>query len=109
MTARVDHGLTEADLAEVAVGTVLHFTNHPCRSSVPVTYAGPRGRVVIVDDSAPVAYNADGSAVCRHRDLSVCPGCRAANGAYVVVHGATYHVPDPAERAELVALLTGDE
>jgi hypothetical protein len=65
-----------------------------------------RGRVRLIDpDAAPVAYNADGSAVCRHRDLSVCPGCQAGDERYVAVHGATWHVVDDAERAELLALL----
>lgn len=48
--------------------------------------------------------NADGSAVCPHRDLSVCPGC-ASDPAVVEVAGAHYYVPDPAERVALDALI----
>ena len=49
--------------------------------------------------------NADGSAVCRHRNLGVCPDCAAADPELVEVVGAYYHVPDPDERAELQALV----
>lgn len=56
MSARVDHGLTDAALADVAVGTVLHFTNHPCRPSRPVTYAGPRGRVILANGDELYAF-----------------------------------------------------
>lgn len=52
----------------------------------------------------PVRYNADGSAVCRHRDLSVCPAC-ATDPRYVEVVGAFYFVPDETERAALRASL----
>lgn len=41
--------------------------------------------------------NADGTAACRHRDLSVCADC-AMDPAIVEVVGAHYHLPDPAER-----------
>lgn len=55
----------------------------------------------------PTKYrsNADGTAVCRHRDLSVCADCAAADEALVPVSGAYYHVPNPAERAALAAAL----
>lgn len=48
--------------------------------------------------------NADGSAVCPHRDLSVCPEC-ATDPAMVEVFGAHYYLPDPVERAILLAEL----
>jgi hypothetical protein len=46
--------------------------------------------------------NADGTAVCPHRDLSVCPHC-ATDPTLVEVAGAHYHLPDPADRAALQA------
>jgi hypothetical protein len=46
-------------------------------------------------------FNADGSAVCAHRDLSVCPKCLAADPNLVDVSGAVYLVDDPDERAAL--------
>lgn len=52
----------------------------------------------------PTAFNADGSAVCAHRDLSVCPTC-ATHPFYVDVVGAHYWVPEAADRAELLALV----
>jgi hypothetical protein len=42
--------------------------------------------------------NADGSVVCKHRDLSVCPACLAADPNLVDVLGAVF-VMTPAERA----------
>jgi hypothetical protein len=48
--------------------------------------------------------NADGTAVCPHRDLSVCPAC-ASDPAVVEVVGAHYYIPDAAERARLLAEL----
>jgi hypothetical protein len=51
-----------------------------------------------------IRTNADGSAVCPHRDLSVCPSC-ADNLAMVEVAGVHYFIPDPAERAELAEAL----
>jgi hypothetical protein len=49
--------------------------------------------------------NADGSLVCPHRDLSVCPACLAQFPDLMDVFGAVYLVTDPAERAELAALV----
>lgn len=49
--------------------------------------------------------NADGSLVCPHRDLSCCPACAAADERIVDVVGAHFLVPDPAERASLLASL----
>jgi hypothetical protein len=69
-----------------------------------VPLATRRGRVVVVD-ARPVGANADGSAICRHRDLSVCPACRSADPAYVELLGATWYITDPAEHAEALALL----
>lgn len=54
--------------------------------------------------AAPFRTQADGTAVCPHRDLSVCPPC-ATDPAIVEVAGAHYHLPDPADRAALVAML----
>lgn len=53
-------------------------------------------------EAIPASFNADGSAVCAHRDLSVCPLC-AAHPFYVEVVGAHYWVPEASERAELRA------
>jgi len=50
-------------------------------------------------------FNADGSAVCAHRDLSVCPKCLAADPNLVDVIGAVYLVDDPDERAALRAAM----
>ncbi len=47
--------------------------------------------------------NADGSAVCPHRDLTCCPDCVASDVRLVDVAGEYYFVPDPAERAALIA------
>lgn len=44
----------------------------------------------------------DGSVVCHHRDISCCPEC-ATHPEIVEVYGVHYHVPDAAERAELLA------
>lgn len=49
---------------------------------------------------------ADGSVVCRHRDVSVCPACLAADECLVDVMGAVFYVPDPVERAELIVELS---
>lgn len=38
--------------------------------------------------------NADGSAVCPHRDLSVCPACRK-DPNLVEASGAWFHFPEP--------------
>jgi len=48
--------------------------------------------------------NADGTAVCAHRDLSVCDEC-AKDESIVEVVGAHYHVPNPADRDELRSML----
>ena len=56
--------------------------------------------------------NADGSAVCPHRDLTVCPhrdltvcpDC-ATHPHIVEVVGAHYHLPDAADRAELLVAI----
>jgi len=53
----------------------------------------------------PLRSNADGSVVCAHRDLSCCERCLAADEQLVDVYGAVYRVPDPAERAALLAEL----
>jgi len=47
-----------------------------------------------------IRYNPDGSAVCAHRDLSVCAEC-ATDERYVEVAGAHYWVPDASEREVL--------
>ncbi len=44
--------------------------------------------------------NADGSAVCPHRDMSVCADC-ATHPHIVEVFGAHYHLTDPADREAL--------
>lgn len=51
--------------------------------------------------SLPRTYNADGSAVCRHRDLSVCAEC-ATDDRYVEVYGVHYFIDDPRERLALL-------
>lgn len=51
--------------------------------------------------------NADGTAVCPHRDLSVCTEC-ASHPEIVEVSGAHFHIADPAERAELAAMLADE-
>ncbi len=48
--------------------------------------------------------NADGSAVCPHRDMSVCADC-ATHPHIVEVYGAHYHLPDADDRAELLAAI----
>jgi hypothetical protein len=48
--------------------------------------------------------NADGTAVCIHRDLSVCDEC-AKHEAIVEVIGAHYYVPNATEREMLRAEL----
>lgn len=74
--------------------------------AVNTPLAARRGRVLVRDPKvAPAAFNADGSAVCLHRDLTVCPDCRRGDVAYVEVHGAVYWIPNPVERAELLTLL----
>lgn len=45
--------------------------------------------------------NPDGSAVCPHRDLSVCKPCAAADPTLVFVHGVYYHIPDADQRHNL--------
>lgn len=47
---------------------------------------------------------ADGTAVCPHRDLSVCGGC-ATDENLVEVAGVHYFVEDPSERDDLRAVL----
>jgi hypothetical protein len=42
--------------------------------------------------------NADGSLVCAHRDLSVCPTCAKAPGVHDV-YGAHFHFTDVEWRA----------
>lgn len=49
--------------------------------------------------------NADGSAVCAHRDLSVCDACADSDEALVEVVGAHFYVPNADERAALVEAL----
>lgn len=44
---------------------------------------------------------ADGSLVCPHRDLFVCPACLTVSETLVDVFGQTYYIPDPAERTIL--------
>lgn len=46
---------------------------------------------------------ADGSIVCRHRDLSCCPSCLAADERLVYVVGAVFKIDDAAERAAFLA------
>lgn len=47
-------------------------------------------------------FNADGSAVCAHRDLSVCPKCLAADPNLVDVSGSVFLVTESG--TELAAL-----
>lgn len=49
--------------------------------------------------------NDDGTAVCPHRDLTVCAEC-ATHPEVVAVAGAHFHMPDAAERAELMEALS---
>ncbi len=44
----------------------------------------------------------DDSLACRHRDCSVCRDCAQIEGV-VEVYAVHYWVPDPAERAALLA------
>lgn len=48
-------------------------------------------------------FNADGSAVCAHRDLSMCHKCLAADPNLIDVGGSVFLVTDPAEREALLA------
>lgn len=48
--------------------------------------------------------NDDGTAVCPHRDLTVCAEC-ATHPEVVAVAGAHFHMPDADERAELMEAL----
>lgn len=41
---------------------------------------------------------ADGSLVCPHRDLSVCPDCAASHVEAVDVFGQHFWIADPADR-----------
>lgn len=52
--------------------------------------------------------NADGSAVCPHRDLTCCAECVASDPALVDVAGAYFHVPDPHERLVLAVVADAD-
>lgn len=58
-------------------------------------------------ENRPYEYrtNADGSAVCAHRDLSCCPACVASDPLLVEVAGVHYHVHNVEERAALLAAL----
>lgn len=47
-------------------------------------------------------HNSDGSAVCSHRDLSVCDACKAADPMLRDILGATFLLTD-AEYAEVMA------
>ena len=60
--------------------------------------------------STPNQYrtNADGTAVCSHRDISVCPDCFTADPALIEVAGAHFHVTDPHERLVLATICDGD-
>jgi hypothetical protein len=58
---------------------------------------------------AAYRYNADGSVVCPHRDLSACPDCVAADDYLVNVYGAVYLAVDPDERDDLLAMTAEDE
>jgi hypothetical protein len=49
---------------------------------------------------------ADGSAVCPHRDLSVCDACLKSDDRLVEGLGCAYFVPNAAERADLRLTLT---
>jgi hypothetical protein len=52
--------------------------------------------------------NADGSLVCPHRDLSVCPSCLAAHDTVIDVFGAAYYTPDPVDRARFAIMAMSD-
>ena len=47
--------------------------------------------------------NADGSVVCRHRDMSCCADCLAADERLIDVMGAVFLVDDADVRAALQA------
>lgn len=47
-------------------------------------------------------FNADGSLVCIHRDLSCCEDCANAHDEVTNVVGAHYWIADPAERTLFV-------
>lgn len=53
------------------------------------------------EQASPVREQADGSAVCRHRDLGVCSRC-AEHPWYVEVYGAHYWLPDAADRRSII-------
>jgi hypothetical protein len=48
--------------------------------------------------------NADGSLVCRHRDLGCCEVCADAHGEIIAVEGQHYWVVDRYER-EMLAMM----
>lgn len=52
----------------------------------------------------PAHWNeqADGTLVCPHRSLSVCPDCFDAYDEVVDVWGVAYWIADPADRAEII-------
>lgn len=49
--------------------------------------------------------NADGSVVCKHRDVSCCDSCRQKHPWLIDVYGVVYFVRSEAERKELSVLL----
>lgn len=50
-------------------------------------------------------FNADGSVVCPHRDLSCCPQCLASDPDLMDVIGAVYIVTDPGERLLIESII----
>ena len=48
---------------------------------------------------------ADGSIVCRHRDVSCCDACATKIPHCYMIYGRHFFLPDPAGRAEVVTLL----
>jgi hypothetical protein len=51
--------------------------------------------------------NSDDSAVCPHRDLSVCPKCENSYVELVNVYGECFWVSDEQDRAELLSSING--
>lgn len=56
MAERIDHGMTDADVAALPKGTVLHFTNWPGRKSVAVTLVNSRGAVTLPNGEELYAF-----------------------------------------------------
>lgn len=55
--SRIDHGMTNAEVAATPVGTMLHFTNWPGRPSVPVKLLDARGTILLPNDTKSCAFD----------------------------------------------------